>query len=358
LKIIEKLIKYLTESIGISTPTTILRPSSDKIFEGTAKEKRFTIGVFNQETNEIYFNQDRVSVFMQGDASIFDSRTVEDDFYKVASKIYHETRHAEQCFRGVQYSIQVLKKEPPVKIKDTILLLARSTPLPSSRMVFAKQMHTEFFTPNNVPYYQQAVEVDAYMFSKSVYRGLHDNKPPKVNSGKDWNADAFSYIDSLPPLDKNDFEYSKSIKLTKNAQGNYDVYFGKEKRNVRSIRNEDLNKPGRDKDADRAIIKSHSDKDVLDTAKLITGLRQSKTSDIEIRAVLNTYYEDKGINTAQSRQLIYRDFNTVNRTRTEKSREKSETSIQAARTILNKMLEKESGIAATPIKQKNHEHSL
>jgi hypothetical protein len=289
LKILQKLVRYLAESIGVPVPDVVLKPSSDKeVFEGTPDERKFTIGVFAVKDNTIYFNQERISVFTQGKADNFDSRTVEDDFYKVASKIYHETRHAEQCFRGVQYSIQVLNKKPG-NVSNTITSKAKSTPLPSSRMAFAQQMYTDYFITDNIPYEQQPKEVDAYMISKSVYRGLHDNKPPKVNSGKDWNADAFSYIDSLPPLDKKDFEYSKSIKLTKNAQCGYDVYFGNEKRNVPSIRDGNSNKPNlnnkpnRNKDADRAIIKSYS---------------------------------------------------------------------------YGKMLEKESEIAAMPIKQKNYEHSL
>jgi hypothetical protein len=98
----QQLSDFLTESIGIPQ----IKIKNNTIYKNQVKlsdplvPDPYTIGLFRSTLgNTIELNNIRI-----GNEDIM-------EFRKLAVTFYHELRHAEQLFRGLQYYRQVLKKQ-------------------------------------------------------------------------------------------------------------------------------------------------------------------------------------------------------------------------------------------------------
>jgi Ca2+-binding RTX toxin-like protein len=169
-----------------------------------------TIGQFSLIDSKISLNTKRLA-----------NATV-DEFRKVASVFYHEVRHAEQAFRGIQYyfsfpnSPEVLKaKNKPLSQSNVasntgnfaFANAARIKPLPGDRNDFAKGMFVKYITRfssdgsiyPNTPYEQEPIEQDGLTFQREAYKvlgGIPNN----------WYPAAFSIAKPLVSTDTNSFQ--------------------------------------------------------------------------------------------------------------------------------------------------------
>jgi hypothetical protein len=118
------------------------------------------------------------------------------DFRKLAVTFYHELRHAEQLFRGLQYYRQVLKQTGAVGVGNNIDIFAKDIskyPLPPDRISFGAAMSREYIT-NYVDrqYEKNVVERDSFLFSREGYKILGYSQAEATA----WYNLAFENIDT------------------------------------------------------------------------------------------------------------------------------------------------------------------
>jgi hypothetical protein len=140
LKFFQDLLDKLTDSVGMIRVALI----KDVL------KSNFDIGEYRVKSNTIVVNETRLSVRNNKDANSYESVDVINDFYKVALVLYHEARHMEQFFRGLQYDL----KTPPKGSYDfesqteskILVEFARKTPIPELRLRFAHKMRDTFYS--------------------------------------------------------------------------------------------------------------------------------------------------------------------------------------------------------------------
>lgn len=171
-----------------------------------------------------------------GEFSLIDSRislntkrlinTSVDEFRKVASVFYHEVRHAEQAFRGIQYYFNFPNSPEALKAKNKSLSqsnvasntgnfafanAAKIKPLPGDRNDFAKGMFVKYITRfssdgsiyPDTPYEQEPIEQDGLTFQREAYKALG-------GIPNNWYPAAFSIAKPLVSTDTNSFQITIS----------------------------------------------------------------------------------------------------------------------------------------------------
>jgi Ca2+-binding RTX toxin-like protein len=143
-----------------------------------------------------------------GNVATFNTTRLEqgtlDEFHKVTLTLYHEIRHAEQVFRGLQYWHQVLGYTAPVlyapekpgqeqqQLGKNIDNASRTTLIPLSRKSHGKRMLDLYYLaqePKNTKYVKESIERDSFVFNREGYK-LISNKSPES-----WYRSAFENVE-------------------------------------------------------------------------------------------------------------------------------------------------------------------
>jgi Ca2+-binding RTX toxin-like protein len=177
----------LTTSIGIPP----IKITNSIIYEDRSKPTDplipapYTIGTFDSVSGNII--------------RLNDLRIVNQDikeFRKLAVTFYHELRHAEQLFRGLQYYRQVLKQTSIVDVGKNIDVFAKDVskyPLPPDRTNFGAVMYREYITSLVEKQYEKStVERDSFLFSREGYKILGYSQ----SEATAWYNLAFENIDT------------------------------------------------------------------------------------------------------------------------------------------------------------------
>jgi Ca2+-binding RTX toxin-like protein len=180
----QKVANFLCQEIGLPRLNIV----NNKI------EEYSTIGQFDILKGQIELNTTRLN------------NTSTDEFLKVASVFYHEVRHAEQAFRGLQHyfsfpsSAEVLKSQKSPLSRSVVASntgnflfanSAKATILPEDRKAFAREMFKAYITKYSsdgrirprIEYELEPIEKDAFVFQRESYKalgGVPNNWYPKA----------------------------------------------------------------------------------------------------------------------------------------------------------------------------------
>jgi Ca2+-binding RTX toxin-like protein len=245
---LQDLANQLTDSINIP------RISVDVTKKNNAtKDSFYTLGIFEPKY-KININYDRASISKTdtGELARAESDSAKTDFYKLATQLYHEVRHAEQFIRGAQYYYQIYSKRPSAelsKLNNELKLNPNLDPnfdsrfdpknvlfrdfeipnniiqsnivdrlknplsangyldLPTNRLDFAKRMFKNmigysYVNGSNVnnEYASRPAEQDAYVFSRQISIILNGGTPIKQLNGSIWNSRQFAQIGKADDL--------------------------------------------------------------------------------------------------------------------------------------------------------------